>query len=49
MRLTWSKTALKDLLELGSYIGQDNLDAGLRVEARVHDTARLIANFPKLG
>jgi toxin ParE1/3/4 len=49
VKLVWSKTALKDLRELGSYIGQDNLDAALHVEARVHDTARLIANFPKAG
>ena len=49
MKLIWSKTALKDLLELGSYIGRDNVDAALRVEEKVRSTARLITEFPKLG
>ena len=49
MKLTWSKAALNDLLELGTYIGQDSLDAALRVEKLVHATARLISDFPRLG
>jgi addiction module RelE/StbE family toxin len=49
VKLVWSKAALRDLFEIAEYIARDSERTAELVEVRIHETAALIVQFPRIG
>lgn len=49
MRIEYSATARRDLLQIREYIAQDNEQAADRVVLRILHSVRHLAAFPELG
>jgi toxin ParE1/3/4 len=49
MRLRYSAVARRQIQAIGAYIAQDHPAAAVRVIDRIRRTARLLADFPRIG
>src|SRR5215212_6064221 len=49
MKARWTRRALNDLREIGSYISQDNPDAARRWVARLRERGDKAAKMPRSG
>jgi len=49
MKARWTRRALRDLREIGSYISRDNPDAARRWVARLHERGDRAAELPRSG
>jgi len=49
MKYRISHRANKDIEEICDYIAQDNIDAANRLDERIHQTIKSLAEFPGMG
>lgn len=49
MKLVWSRAAIRDLKEIGSFIGAESEQGAAFVEDRIHQESRLISRYPRIG
>jgi toxin ParE1/3/4 len=49
MNLRWTKPALRDLEEIGDFIGRDSVGAAAKTVAAILDQAEMLATHPHLG
>ena len=48
-RIVRSPRSREDVIEIGSFIARDNVDAALRLADGIDKTLRLLSEFPTLG
>ena len=49
MKLRWTNPALRDLEEIGDYIGRDNPEAAARLVTTILDKAEALVAHPHVG
>ncbi|MDI6793505.1 MAG: type II toxin-antitoxin system RelE/ParE family toxin [bacterium] len=49
MRIDWSLTAKKRLVEIFDYIAQDNVQAAARFTKQLKEQTKKLSRFPKIG
>jgi len=49
MKYRISRQADKDIAGICDYIAQDNLKAADRLDSRIHETIKTLAQFPRMG
>lgn len=49
MRVAWHPRAQHDLMEIVRYVGEDNLDAALRLRDSIRGQVALLAQMPDMG
>lgn len=49
MTLTWTRTALQDLMHLHDYIADDNPDAARKMVSRIREAASRLRRNPRIG
>jgi plasmid stabilization system protein ParE len=49
MRYYISRRANQDIEEIGDFIAKDNVDAATRLNEKIHESIKLLSEFPRLG
>ncbi len=49
MKLVWSRPAIRDLREIGAYIGAESERGAAFIEEQIQQESKLIGRFPRIG